>query len=300
MAQLVRRALDAVALDILERTLASGIATESELAIVQQELEYEAASPTLSLGMRASRALLDHILEAVQTGEISRDDLWSQVGITASAPGAPISTRLLEAVRFALLCGNLPSERARLLRSNNELITISQLPPHERLPALREFTARAKKRAGTSFALTESYFGGSTMYTRYLEDELSICARAVVCHSSGGRRAFSGWQTSNSPQNLKELTTTYLKSVPLDPYSGQPLRLVHKGPAFIIYSIGPDQKDDGGALGKIGSKISGTGGPDQGFVIFDLDHRRRPGPPFVFPELGDTDVKRQESAGSQK
>lgn len=48
------------------------------------------------------------------------------------------------------------------------------------------------------------------------------------------------------PANLSELTPTYLSAVPADPFDGQPLRYQTKASGYVLYSIGPDLKDDGG------------------------------------------------------
>ncbi len=49
------------------------------------------------------------------------------------------------------------------------------------------------------------------------------------------------------PKTLDELVPTYLDVVPIDPFDGQPLRyrLLEKG--YVVYSIGNDEIDDGGA-----------------------------------------------------
>jgi hypothetical protein len=48
------------------------------------------------------------------------------------------------------------------------------------------------------------------------------------------------------PPNIDALVPTYLKQVPSDPFDGKALRykLLEKG--YVVYSIGPDGKDDGG------------------------------------------------------
>ncbi|MDP9174460.1 MAG: hypothetical protein M3O30_11420 [Planctomycetota bacterium] len=62
------------------------------------------------------------------------------------------------------------------------------------------------------------------------------------------------------PSHLQNLVPKYLEAVPTDPFDGQPLRLAIKKNQWIIYSIGPDGKDDGG------TEIS----TDKGDVIFTL------------------------------
>jgi hypothetical protein len=49
------------------------------------------------------------------------------------------------------------------------------------------------------------------------------------------------------PDALSELTLGYLASTPADPFDGQPLRYRRKGGGYLLYSVGPDLKDDSGA-----------------------------------------------------
>ncbi len=53
------------------------------------------------------------------------------------------------------------------------------------------------------------------------------------------------WQQTHGtfPAKLEELGTP----VPLDPFGGQPLRYRAEGAGFVLYSSGPDLKDDGGS-----------------------------------------------------
>ncbi len=48
------------------------------------------------------------------------------------------------------------------------------------------------------------------------------------------------------PEKLDELVPEYLDEVPLDPFALKPLRYKKREGKWIIYSIGPDGKDDGG------------------------------------------------------
>jgi hypothetical protein len=50
----------------------------------------------------------------------------------------------------------------------------------------------------------------------------------------------------NLPAHLADLVPAYLDTIPLDPFDGQPLRLVIRNNQWIIYSVGPDLKDNGG------------------------------------------------------
>lgn len=49
------------------------------------------------------------------------------------------------------------------------------------------------------------------------------------------------------PKTPEELTPKFIAAIPPDPFDGKPLRMVTRDGAVILYSIGSDMKDDGGA-----------------------------------------------------
>ena len=49
------------------------------------------------------------------------------------------------------------------------------------------------------------------------------------------------------PGTLAELVPAYLDAVPKDPFDGNELRYNKRGAGFVVYSIGEDRSDDGGA-----------------------------------------------------
>jgi hypothetical protein len=53
-------------------------------------------------------------------------------------------------------------------------------------------------------------------------------------------------KTGAYPDKLDALVPEYLPRVPLDPFSGRPLRLKRDGTGVVIYSVGRDLADDGG------------------------------------------------------
>ncbi|MHB0913856.1 MAG: hypothetical protein ACYC2Y_10510, partial [Armatimonadota bacterium] len=48
------------------------------------------------------------------------------------------------------------------------------------------------------------------------------------------------------PDRLEALVGGYLSRMPLDPYSEKPFRYSRKGASYLLYSVGPDTKDEGG------------------------------------------------------
>lgn len=53
-------------------------------------------------------------------------------------------------------------------------------------------------------------------------------------------------RTGQYPENLEALVPTILKEVPIDPFTGKPFLYRRQGQGFIVYSLGSNQKDDGG------------------------------------------------------
>lgn len=58
--------------------------------------------------------------------------------------------------------------------------------------------------------------------------------------------------TGRYPAKLADLSPKYLKQIPADPFGGKALRyrLVDNGKSYLLYSIGPNLKDDGGKPGE--------------------------------------------------
>ena|ERR1017187_7880894 len=54
------------------------------------------------------------------------------------------------------------------------------------------------------------------------------------------------------PDSLGDLVPEFLTAVPIDPFDGQPLRYKKLAKGYVVYSVGEDGKDDGGAEPKHG------------------------------------------------
>ena len=58
------------------------------------------------------------------------------------------------------------------------------------------------------------------------------------------------------PEELSDLTPTFLDAVPTDPFDGEPLRYRVMENGYIVYSIGDNQRDDGGAERTEGGRLN--------------------------------------------
>ena len=72
-------------------------------------------------------------------------------------------------------------------------------------------------------------------------------ARMRVVETALGVERFRLAHSGALPEKLAELVPAFLTAVPLDPYDAQPLRYKKLTHGYVVYSIGPDRHDDGGA-----------------------------------------------------
>ncbi len=60
--------------------------------------------------------------------------------------------------------------------------------------------------------------------------------------------------TGSYPESLDGLKLTYLEKLPVDPFSGRPFVYRKKDGGYILYSVGPNGRDDGGVPGHPGDR----------------------------------------------
>jgi hypothetical protein len=70
------------------------------------------------------------------------------------------------------------------------------------------------------------------------------------------------------PESLNDLCPRYFSSVPVDPFSGAALIYRRVDDTYVLYSVGLDQKDNGGKFGTI-SDLYGSGGFDLNLDILN-------------------------------
>ncbi len=81
-------------------------------------------------------------------------------------------------------------------------------------------------------------------------------ARLRVAETALAIERFRLAHQNQLPDSLAALVPAYLKTVPTDPFDGQPLRYQGREKGYVVYSIGTDLKDNGGAEAKKDAKGS--------------------------------------------
>jgi hypothetical protein len=250
---LVRIAIDTIAVQKLERVLGQcEAAREADLVAMQAALEAEAAVPRLPMALRGERAGTIKLCDAIMRGDVNIATLnGGQAGGVGRVMGDA--------------AGDLLARQARpeMLRIYTELIKVAEGPP---ATWDDEFDAR------------EAQIKGGGVLTRLLMPAVMKVAQAEVRCQATLRTAAAALAAERFrlkhgrwPADLAELISVGLSTgTSTDPYTGDRLRLV-RGPAgVVIYSVGPDRVDDGGAPLKRGLKQTG----DIAFRLFDPKCRR--------------------------
>jgi hypothetical protein len=258
---LVRIAIDTVAVNRLERILAQGQLSDAELAAMKTALETEAATPRLVQALRGERAGTMKLCEAVIRGDVDAAKLTGSQASGVENSMASATSELL--ARQA---------RPQMLRLYTDMIEAVRRPTPDWEDGLNAVEAQIKNGA----ILTRMLMPAVIKVTQAdLRCQATLRSAATAVAAERFRLARSRW-----PKDLDEMVAGgFLKELPADPYTGEPLRIARKLYGLVIYSVGPDRVDDGGAPFKYAAKPTG----DIPFRLFDPKLRRSLAEPLPMP-----------------
>jgi hypothetical protein len=130
------------------------------------------------------------------------------------------------------------------LREWAELSDIARKPWPERAALAAEpmarYSAERPKRPLSGAGMPGMWFRQVMEPDTLIHDRCSRIAVAIERY----RRAHE----ESLPAALTDLVPSYLTEIPEDPITGKPLLYLAAADAYIVYSVGPDGKDDGGML----------------------------------------------------
>ena len=99
--------------------------------------------------------------------------------------------------------------------------------------------------------------------------ECAVIARLNLIQTVLAIERFRLANQNRLPEKLSELAPSFLPSVPMDPFDGKSLRYKKLPKGYMVYSVGEDRKDDGGAFG-LGK--GPDGGPSDITFAVECDH----------------------------
>jgi hypothetical protein len=261
MSQITRMAVQRVAVDRVERTLAQTEPSAAALLELQRLLEQEAEAPLLRIAARGERAGMDRLMLGFQTGEVNDSQRLGMLPIDNSS--VPVAERLAHRAP-----GAAAVERAAVLRFMTRLVEAAKLPPPKLRAKFRELDGELDSRQQpTVVRFLVPPFG--QVIRAYSLSQAQLGCAGVAVAAERYRRDQGRW-----PESIAALVKAgLLKEVPTDPFDGQPLHWRPLPDGIVIYSVGPDEKDDGGNLDRKSPPREGT---DLGFQLWDVPHRRQP------------------------
>ncbi|HEU5397074.1 MAG TPA: hypothetical protein VFV81_07895, partial [Verrucomicrobiae bacterium] len=159
-------------------------------------------------------------------------------------------------LNYAKQPGTLPKELGFFEDSFQKLLAAEREPFPARLKMDEVIQQRQAEAKAKGLLLSAFYWAGfsgvENREARALADARLAMAAVALAQFHAVHHQY--------PPALAELSPTYLPATPQDPFDGRSLRYEKKGPGYLLYSIGPDLKDDGG------KRLSARGG-DMTFAV---------------------------------
>ncbi len=257
ISQLVRMAMNIIAINEVERTLAwnEGPAGLVEL---QARLAAEQDVPRLLYGYRGERAIVFRLFENMDAGTVTMDTVFGE-----PASQEPRSRLTNWSVRKVI-----PEAQAYDLGYSNALIESTALADVDRTTAVRAVTSKVpplRKQAledGLKYVFLAAADKVDAAENR-VRARLGCAVAALACERF--RQKTGRW-----PETLQAIPADLLAAVPTDPYTGRPLLYRVHADGVTVYATGADKADDGGT--NISQKDEP--GTDLGFKLWNPALRR--------------------------
>ncbi|MFT3883543.1 MAG: hypothetical protein QM703_28310 [Gemmatales bacterium] len=264
ISHLVRQAISGLACRQTARMLAQPVTlTSDQLKLLQWEFEreHELTVGMLTKMIRSERAVLDHDLDQLAQGKINFSDIAGTMGVRLklSTGYVPLDQKLVNLFPELLYgWGNRPGhfkqERASLLKFYTQAVRWSAQPENTLVSSLEQW-----EKSGPFVTPFLRQFHMMPMNnkrdSRPEFDSLVRTAHAFLANRAKLRAIIAAiaceryrLDTKSWPTSWDQLTPQYLKAAPIDPNTGKPLFLKALPDGLVIYSVGRDQKDDGGEV----------------------------------------------------
>jgi hypothetical protein len=263
ISQLVRNAVIAIAVSYCWPLLEADNLTDADLARLQGIFERVDPIGPMVLGLQGERAMGRDTFEMIRSSQINVNDLIDSSRLfedDESPPHAlenlPYGEEMLGAVRlyviypiwqFAFSHG----DEKHLLEESQAMIDSARASISGKSATLvRSLENRLsdKEKPGGEYRSWRYFVTGL-----FMPANVKAAGRAfrvkTQCNIAVAAIALRRYQLRHKkyPNNLGELVPEFVSEVPVDYMDGKPLRYRLDGDQFVLWSIGLDGKDDGGA-----------------------------------------------------
>jgi len=287
---LVRSALVQMSCHATHRLLAHATRiSPATLKHLQDEfLREETLMISLPEIFRWERALNDHDLKLLYTGEYSLAGFLEQIGNRYTS--GPVITKwvwlddILKKVYPRIVLGfwaephHFAKERVDQLNFYNRIIAWASSPEHQLLDHFK--TMQQQGLGASPFVYKLPHVHGNGSKEDYQKDSylgIDRTARLMLtyrahCRSIAAALAAERYRIEHNvwPTTWEQLSPQYLPNTLLDPFTGKPLILKTLPDGLIIYSVGYNGVDDGGKIFPTDKQFQG----DIGYRLWNLESRQ--------------------------
>lgn len=248
---IIRSAIIRMAGFAIEEWLAKSQPNEAVLGQIQSNLETQSSYPFATVFVEAERA--------------SGFESYDNMAVLTPPPANPWQAIQFCAANAFGNVGFVRQQKAHHLITMNKLIEITKQPSDQQLGLIASCEQYIPERALVRLSISSFEKMITSLNRSHAHQLCTITALAAERF----RIQHTRW-----PNALDELVTAGLiKSVPLDPFDGQPLRWKPTENGRLIYSIGQDRVDNNGAYDPEKSTDPGN---DIIFRLYDPAQRRLP------------------------
>jgi len=230
--------IDAVGVELLKEALPA-VTSKDDLSGLEMP-DMESMSRMHQRALQGEEAFGMSIFSDIGSGRFDWDQLAPIVGGTSPTPSSWILSHTPTMTLLNIFYFHHDAQAYRdLFDQHRTMATTPFYPTEANLHVLAGKDTRAIRSGGL---LTAILTPAMHSVLQHVARAQAANGAALVAVATTRYRLDHG----SLPEKLDVLVPAYLDEIPADPFDGKPLRLVHKDDQWIVYSIGPDGKDDGG------------------------------------------------------
>ena len=223
----------------LERVLCRTPLSNDDLLHLTRDLAAAEATNRIVTGLIGDRAIFMELIRLAQ------DDVRQMIEVSNQNQPEEEKTDLPSrdpGLGWRLI-GFFERDRAFFLRAMETNLLIAAMPPPASLATSNQ-TDQIQTEARKGFY----FFSGLLLpsLSRLPWKDASLRARLRTAQVAVALERWRATHAGTLPDSLDALVPDFLPAIPHDPYDGQALRFKRLPQGYVVYSIGPDRRDDGG------------------------------------------------------
>jgi hypothetical protein len=235
ISQLVAYAINAIGIQTLQFAVNAGAFTEPELAAMQSAVSKADDIESAARGLMGERAFFISGLS----------DPSKFIAMTRAGPPSGIEEIASEVILQPL--ARVSGFWQRDLRFGVDALTThlawTRLDDPHRIQAVTNWSTLMIQAKSRYYIMTGMLLPA---IEKFVSKDANNRAQARTALVAIAIERFRLANDGKLPDELSSLVPGYLEKVPFDPFDGQPLRYKRTEKGYMVYSIGPDEADNGG------------------------------------------------------